>query len=78
MDISENTIEPIREDPLEDKIQQLMRAYPKLGLTVNPGKTLCYDPSSTTVNWRDTGCIIKAQTKRRPVWPSPAPPKGSL
>ena len=33
MDISENTIddfEPIREDALEDKIQQLMRAYPRL------------------------------------------------
>lgn len=30
MDISENYIEPIREDPLEDKIQQLMRAYPRL------------------------------------------------
>lgn len=30
MDISENYIEPMREDPLEDKIQQLMRAYPRL------------------------------------------------
>ena len=30
MDISENYIEPVREDPLEDKIQQLMRAYPRL------------------------------------------------
>ena len=33
MDISENTIvefEPVREDPLEDKIQQLMRAHPRL------------------------------------------------
>ena len=30
----------------------------QLGLTTPPGKALCYDPSTTTVNYRDTGCII--------------------